>query len=220
LPGSAQYAQVQIRLEPLAGNTGLEFESRVSGWPGDYVEGVRKGVVDALKRGPLAGLPVVGVKAVLTGGAFLAGQSSAHAFETAARAAVQQGLAEAAPGLAEPVMRLELVAPKDYRSDVLGDLKMRRGRIDGEDRRGDDVVIAAIAPFAELLGYVAFVARWQASVTMAFSHYARAPRSSDDGPRSDDDDSPAPFRPAVGMRPAEYRRLAVHHPRHLSEVDA
>jgi elongation factor G len=191
---SGQYARVKMHFEPLAPGSGFEFDNEVVGGtvPKEYVPGVEKGVRDSLENGVLAGFPVIDLKVTLTGGAYHEADSSALAFEIAARAAMKEGLAKAAPKLLEPIMRVEVVTPRNYMGDVIGDLNRRRGRITGQDQRGNAEVINAMVPLANLFGYAGFLkslSRGEASFILQFSHYGPVPPPNDD-----------PFRPAVGMR--------------------
>ncbi|MGA8818990.1 MAG: elongation factor G, partial [Xanthobacteraceae bacterium] len=122
--GSGQYARVKMHFEPLPSGSGFEFENDVVGGtvPKEYVPGVEKGVRGSLDNGVLAGFPVIDLKVTLTDGAYHEVDSSALAFEIASRAAMKEGLAKAAPKLLEPVMRVEVVTPRDYMGDVIGDL--------------------------------------------------------------------------------------------------
>ncbi len=184
-----------MRFEPLPPGSGFLFENKVVGGtvPKEYVPGVEKGIKGSIENGVLAGFPVIDFKAVLTDGAYHEVDSSALAFEIAARAAFKEGMQKASPKLLEPMMRVEVVTPKEYMGDVIGDLLSRRGQVTGQDQRGNAEVIAAMVPLARMFGYrpaLASLARNQAIFTMAFSQYAPV-ESSDD---------PEPFAPAVGMR--------------------
>ena len=192
--GSGQYARVKITFEPLPPGSGYQFENDVTGGavPKEYIPGVEKGLKDSLKSGVLAGFPVIDVKATLCDGAYHDVDSSALAFEIAARSAFREGIQKAGPLLLEPVMRVEVVTPRDYMGDVIGDLKSRRGRITSQDHRGNAEVINATVPLSNLFGYIntlRSISRERANCSMDFSHYA--PVLIDPDP---------PFRPAVGMR--------------------
>src|SRR6202011_4601607 len=137
-----------------------------------------KGIKGSVDTGVLAGFPVIDFRAVLFDGAYHDVDSSALAFEIAARAAFKEGIMKAGPKLLEPVMRVEVVTPKDYVGDVIGDLLSRRGRIQGQDQRGNAEVINAMVPLANMFGYVKFlngVPQGRATFTMQFSHYASLP---------------------------------------------
>ncbi len=180
--GSGQYARVKMHFTPLPPGSGFEFENEVVGGavPKEYVPGVEKGVKGSLENGVLAGFPVIDLKVTLTDGAYHEVDSSALAFEIAARAAMKEGLAKAAPKLLEPIMRVEVVTPRDYMGDVIGDLNSRRGRITGQDQRGNAEVINAMVPLANMFGYVnnlRSMSQGRAQYTMHFDHYEQVPQA-------------------------------------------
>ena len=180
--GSGQYARVKMHFDPLVAGGGFEFENDVVGGtvPKEYVPGVEKGVRGSLENGVLAGFPVIDLKVTLTDGAYHEVDSSALAFEIAARAAMKEGLAKAAPKLLEPVMRVEVVTPRDYMGDVIGDLNSRRGRITGQDQRGNAEVINAMVPLANMFGYVntlRSMSQGRAQYSMTFDHYEQVPQA-------------------------------------------
>jgi elongation factor G len=180
--GSGQYARVKLHFEPLPPGSGFTFENEVVGGtvPREYIPGVEKGVRGSLDNGVLAGFPVIDLKVELTDGAYHEVDSSALAFEIAARAAMREGLAKAAPKLLEPVMKVEVVTPRDYMGDVIGDLNSRRGRITGQDQRGNAEVINAMVPLANMFGYVntlRSMSQGRAQYTMHFDHYEQVPQA-------------------------------------------
>ena len=180
--GSGQYARVKMHFAPLPPGSGFEFENDVVGGtvPKEYVPGVEKGVKGSLDNGVLAGFPVIDLKVTLTDGAYHEVDSSALAFEIAARAAMKEGLAKAGPKLLEPIMRVEVVTPRDYMGDVIGDLNSRRGRITGQDQRGNAEVINAMVPLANMFGYVnnlRSMSQGRAQYTMHFDHYEQVPQA-------------------------------------------
>jgi elongation factor G len=180
--GSGQYARVKLRLEPQPPGTPFEFSNEVVGGtvPKEYIPGVEKGVRGSLDNGVLAGFPVIDLKVELTDGAYHEVDSSALAFEIAARAAMKEGLNKAAPKLLEPVMKVEVVTPRDYMGDVIGDLNSRRGRITGQDQRGNAEVINAMVPLANMFGYVnnlRSMSQGRAQYTMHFDHYEQVPQA-------------------------------------------
>jgi elongation factor G len=180
--GSGQYARVKLHFDPLPPGSGFEFENDVVGGtvPKEYVPGVEKGVKGSLDNGVLAGFPVIDLKVTLTDGAYHEVDSSALAFEIAARAAMKEGLAKAAPKLLEPVMKVEVVTPRDYMGDVIGDLLSRRGRITGQEQRGNAEVINAMVPLANMFGYVnnlRSMSQGRAQYTMHFNHYEQVPQA-------------------------------------------
>ncbi len=180
--GAGQYAEVRLHIEPLPPGTGFAFENEVVGGsvPREYVPGVEKGVKGSLDSGVLAGFPVIDLKVDLTDGKYHEVDSSALAFEIAARAAMKEGLMKAGPKLLEPVMKVEVVTPREYMGDVIGDLNSRRGRITGQDQRGNAEVINAMVPLANMFGYVntlRSMSQGRAQYTMHFDHYEQVPQA-------------------------------------------
>lgn len=157
--GAGQFAKVKIRFEPLEEGGGFVFEDKIFGGsiPKEYIPGVEKGLESAIKNGIIAGYPVVDVKATLLDGAFHEVDSSALAFEIAARSAFRK-LAEpsngAGPKILEPIMKVEVVTPDEYMGDVNGDLNRRRGQINSMNERGIAKVITASVPLSEMFGYI------------------------------------------------------------------
>ena len=148
--------------------------------PKEYIPGVEKGLKGSIDSGVLAGFPVIDFKATLYDGAYHDVDSSALAFEIAARAAFKEGIAKAGPKLLEPIMRVEVVTPRDYMGDVIGDLNSRRGRITGQDQRGNAEVIKAMVPLANMFGYVntlRSMSQGRAQYTMHFDHYEQVPQA-------------------------------------------
>jgi elongation factor G len=180
--GSGQYARVKIRFEPLPAGSGYQFENDVVGGtvPKEYIPGVEKGLKGSIDNGVLAGFPVIDFKATLYDGAYHDVDSSALAFEIASRAAFKEGIQKAGPKLLEPIMRVEVVTPRDYMGDVIGDLNSRRGRITGQDQRGNAEVIGAMVPLANMFGYVntlRSMSQGRAQYTMHFDHSEQVPQA-------------------------------------------
>jgi elongation factor G len=180
--GSGQFARVKIVLEPLEPGAGFEFESKVVGGsvPKEYIPGVEKGVKSVLDNGVLAGFPIIDLKVTLIDGAYHEVDSSALAFEIAARAAFREAAQKAAPKLLEPIMKVEVVSPEDYVGGVIGDLTGRRGQILGQEMRGNATVINAMVPLANMFGYVntlRSMSQGRAQFTMQFDHYAQVPQN-------------------------------------------
>jgi elongation factor G len=187
--GSGQYARIKVQFEPLPPGSGYVFENDVVGGrvPKEYIPGVEKGLEAAHNTGVLVGFPVIDFKATLTDGAYHDVDSSALAFEIAARAAFREGIPKAGPVLLEPVMRVEVVTPEDYMGDVIGDLNSRRGQISGMDSRGNARVINAQVPLANMFGYVntlRSMSQGRAQFTMHFDHYERVPQAVADEDRA------------------------------------
>jgi elongation factor G len=183
--GSGQFARVKIVAEPNEPGAGYVFESKVVGGnvPKEYIPGVEKGLESVLGAGVLAGFPVVDLKVQLVDGAYHEVDSSALAFEIASRAALREALQKGHSVLLEPIMKVEVVTPEDYTGSVIGDLNSRRGHIQGQDMRGNAVVINAMVPLANMFGYVntlRSMSQGRATYTMQFDHYEEVPRGEAD----------------------------------------
>ena len=147
--------------------------------PREYIPGVRKGVTGAMNGGIVAGYPVIDVKATLLDGDHHEVDSSVMAFELAARAAAREALGQGSPKLLEPVMRVEVVTPDGYMGDVIGDLKSRRGQIQGMDASGNATTVCAMVPLATMFGYVnslRSLTQGRAQYSMFFDHYEPVPQ--------------------------------------------
>lgn len=154
--GSGQFGDVWIRFEPQTESEGLIFAEEVFGGsvPRNFFPAVEKGVREACVHGPLAGYPMVNLKAVLYDGSYHPVDSSEIAFKTAAQLAYKAALPEGNPVLLEPVGELKVTVPDSYMGDVIGDLNKRRGRVMGMDPTGDgEQVITAEVPMGEMGTY-------------------------------------------------------------------
>jgi elongation factor G len=180
--GSGQFAQVKIVAEPLPPGGGFAFENDIVGGavPKEYIPGVEKGLESVLGSGVLAGFPVVDLKVSLIDGRYHDVDSSALAFEIAARAALREALQKGGSVLLEPIMKVEVVTPEDYTGSVIGDLNSRRGQIQGQDMRGNANVITAMVPLANMFSYVnnlRSMSQGRATFTMQFDHYEQVPQN-------------------------------------------
>ena len=180
--GSGQFARIKITIEPAEPNEGFVFESKIVGGnvPKEYIPGVSKGIESVMSSGPLAGFPMLDIKATLTDGAYHDVDSSVLAFEIAGRAGFREGIAKAGPKLLEPVMKVEVVTPEDYMGDVIGDLNSRRGQIAGTENRGIVTVITAMVPLANMFGYVnnlRSMSQGRAQYSIVFDHYEQVPQA-------------------------------------------
>ncbi len=182
--GSGQFARIKFTVQPNEPGKGFEFESKIIGGtvPKEYIPGVEKGLESVIGSGPLAGFPVVDVKVTLTDGAYHEVDSSAIAFEIAARQGLREAFQkkEAGAVLLEPIMKVEVVTPEDFTGSVIGDLNSRRGQIQGQDMRGNANVVNAMVPLANMFGYVNTLrsfSQGRASFSMSFDHYAEVPRN-------------------------------------------
>ncbi|MDI6809333.1 MAG: elongation factor G [Candidatus Eisenbacteria bacterium] len=174
--GKGQYGDVVLKVEPYTGSEGFLFESKIAGGviPREFIPAVRKGVLDALENGILAGYPVINVKVMLIDGSYHDVDSSEVAFRVAGSMAFKEAARKAGPRLLEPVMDVEVVIPEEYVGDVSGDLSGRRGRIGGMFVRGNAKVIAATVPLAEMFGYATrlrSLSQGRGVFTMQFARY-------------------------------------------------
>ena len=179
--GSGQFARVIIDFEPGETGSGFIFESKIVGGsvPREFIPGVEKGLKGAKDTGTIAGFPCIDFKATLVDGAYHDVDSSALAFEIAARAAFREGLPKSSPVLLEPIMKVEVVTPEDYMGDVIGDLNSRRGQIADMGSRGNARVITAMVPLANMFGYIntlRSMSQGRAQYTMHFDHYDPVPQ--------------------------------------------
>ncbi|MCR9061952.1 MAG: elongation factor G, partial [Rhodobacteraceae bacterium] len=180
--GSGQFARIKLTIEPAEPNEGYVFDSKVVGGnvPKEYIPGVTKGIESVMSSGPLAGFPMLDIKATLTDGAYHDVDSSVLAFEIAGRAGFREAIQKAGPKLLEPIMKVEVVTPEDYMGDVIGDLNSRRGQIAGTENRGIVTVITAMVPLANMFGYVnnlRSMSQGRAQYSMVFDHYEQVPQA-------------------------------------------
>lgn len=180
--GAGQFARLKLEIEPGKKGSGFQFVNRITGGaiPKEYIPGIEKGLAAAAESGTLAGFPVIDFQVTLVDGSSHDVDSSALAFEIAARAAFRQGIARAGPVLLEPVMDVEVVTPEDYLGEVIGDLNSRRGQVAAMGARGNAKAIRAIVPLANMFGYVQrlrSMSQGRAQYTMRFDHYEAAPDS-------------------------------------------
>jgi elongation factor G len=178
--GTGQFARVKIIFEPNPEGEDFLFESKIVGGavPKEYIPGVQKGIQSVMSSGPVAGFPMLGVKATLIDGAFHDVDSSVLAFEIASRAAFREGAQKAGAQLLEPIMKVEVVTPEDYVGSVIGDINGRRGQIQNQEMRGNATVINAMVPLANMFKYVdtlRSMSQGRAQYTMQFDHYEPVP---------------------------------------------
>ena len=179
--GRGQYGHVVLRVEPLPAGGGFEFVDGTKGGviPREYIPAIEKGVKEAMESGMLAGYPVVDVKATVVYGSYHEVDSSEIAFKIAGSMAFKEAMGKASPVILEPIMSLEVVTPEEYMGEVISDINRRRGRIAGQEPRGNAQVIAAHAPLAEMFGYATDLrsrTQGRATFTMQFSHYEPVPK--------------------------------------------
>jgi len=179
--GTGQFARVKLVFEPGEPGSGFVFESAIVGGavPKEYIPGVQKGLESVKDNGLLAGFPLIDFKATLVDGAYHDVDSSVLAFEIASRAAFKELREKGGPKLLEPIMSVEVVTPEEYLGSVIGDLNGRRGQIQGQDVRGNAIVINAFVPLANMFGYVnnlRGMSQGRAQFTMTFDHYDTVPQ--------------------------------------------
>jgi len=180
--GAGQFAKIDYIIEPGEVGTGFEFISKVTGGnvPREFWPAVQKGFEGSIVEGVLAGFPMQDVKVTLMDGAYHAVDSSAVAFETAARAAYRQTMPKASPQLLEPIMNIDVFTPEDHVGDVIGDLNRRRGMIKAQEAQVSGVRIKSEAPLSEMFGYIGdlrTMTSGRGQFSMEFSHYSSCPKN-------------------------------------------
>ncbi|HEY7975583.1 MAG TPA: elongation factor G [Ktedonobacterales bacterium] len=180
--GRGQYGDVWIRVEPLERGAGFEFVNGVVGGtvPKEFIKPTEEGVREAREAGVFAGFQMVDVKATLYDGSYHEVDSSEMAFKTAGSMGFRAACEKAGPVLLEPIMKIEVTTPPDYYGDVVGDITRRRGQVTGMEERGGSQVLRALAPLAEMFGYVndlRSMTSGRAAYTMEFSHYEETPKN-------------------------------------------
>ncbi|NWK56432.1 elongation factor G [Verrucomicrobiaceae bacterium N1E253] len=182
--GSGQYGKIDYIIEPTDAEEGeeFEFESKVVGGnvPKEYWPAIEKGFKRSKDKGVLAGFPCLNFKVTLVDGGFHAVDSSAIAFEIAAKAAYRQSIPKAGPQLLEPIMKLDVFTPEDNVGDVIGDLNRRRGMIKEQERTPTGIRVKADAPLSDMFGYIGdlrTMTSGRGQFSMEFSHYAPCPKN-------------------------------------------
>ena len=178
--GSGQFAKIDYVIAPGEIGSGYEFESKVSGGnvPREFWPAIEKAFGVSMDEGTLAGFPLLDVKVTLMDGGFHAVDSSAIAYELAAKAAYRQSVPKASPQLLEPVMKVDVFTPEDHVGDVIGDLNRRRGMIKSQEAGITGVRVKADCPLAEMFGYIGdlrTMTSGRGQFSMEFSHYAPCP---------------------------------------------
>ncbi len=180
--GSGQFGRIDYIIEPGEPGSGFVFQSKVTGGnvPREFWPAVEKGFASCTDEGVLAGFPCLDFKVTLLDGAFHAVDSSAVAFEIAARAAYRQSIPKAAPQLIEPIMKVDVFTPDAHVGDVIGDLNRRRGMIKSQEAGVTGVRIKADVPLSEMFGYIGdlrTMTSGRGQFSMEFSHYLPCPKS-------------------------------------------
>jgi elongation factor G len=180
--GSGQFAKIDYIVEPGEPGSGYEFESKVTGGnvPREFWPAVQKGFELSMEKGVLAGYPCLDFKVTLTDGAYHPVDSSAVAYELAAKAAYRQSMPKAGPQLMEPIMKVDVFTPEDHVGDVIGDLNRRRGMIKSQEPGATSVRVKADCPLSEMFGYIGdlrTMTSGRGQFSMEFSHYAPCPKN-------------------------------------------
>ena len=180
--GSGQYGKIDYTIQPNEPGAGYAFESVVVGGnvPREFWPAIDKGFKESMNKGVLAGYPVVDVKVTLRDGAFHAVDSSAIAFEIAAKGGYRQTMQKAGPQILEPIMKVDVFTPEDHVGDVIGDLNRRRAMIKSQDTAPIGVRIKAEAPLSEMFGYIntlRTMTSGRGQFSMEFSHYSPCPKN-------------------------------------------
>ena len=180
--GHGQYGHVKITVEPSGVGAGFVFENEISGGtvPKEYIKPIEQGIREALQTGVLAGYEVKDVKVTLYDGSYHEVDSSELAFKIAGSMAFKDACKRAGPALLEPMMRVEVVLPKEYAGTVNGDLNSRRGRIEGMEERPGTQIVSALVPLSNMFGYSTELrsrTQGRATYTMHFDHYEEVPRN-------------------------------------------
>jgi len=178
--GRGQFGDARIEVSPLPRGAGFEFEDAIVGGaiPRQFIPAVEKGILEALREGPIAGYPVMDVKVRLYDGAFHSVDSSEMAFKVAGSMAFKNAVAQARPVLLEPYVKVEVLAPAELVGEIMGDLSGRRGRPMGIEQRGDRQLIQAEVPQIEMLTYardLRSITGGRANFHVDFAHYEEVP---------------------------------------------
>jgi elongation factor G len=177
--GKGQFGHVVINAEP-APEEGFDFVNKIKGGaiPTEFIPAVEQGIEEALGSGVKAGYPMVDVRVELVDGKYHDVDSSEMAFKIAGSMAVQAATRRAKPVLLEPVMSVEVVTPEEFLGDVIGDLSRRRGKVQGQEQRGNALAVQAFVPLGEMFGYATDVrssTQGRATYTMQFERYEEVP---------------------------------------------
>ena len=180
--GSGQYGKIDYIVTPGETGSGFIFKSSVVGGnvPKEYFPAIEKGFRTMMVEGPLAGFPLLDVEIELVDGGFHAVDSSAIAFEIAAKGAYRQSMPKAGPQLLEPIMKVDVYTPDDHVGDVIGDLNRRRGMINDQEAGVTGVRIKANVPLSEMVGYIGHLRTMtsgRGQFSMEFAHYLHCPNS-------------------------------------------
>jgi elongation factor G len=178
--GHGQFGDCKIKMEPLPRGGNFEFVNDIFGGsiPKNFIPAVEKGIVEAAARGYLAGFPVVDFRVILYDGSYHDVDSNELSFKTAGRIAFKKAMEQAKPTLLEPIMKVEITIPEEFAGAIMGDLNSRRGRIQGMDNKGNNTVVKAEVPMAEMLTYgvdLTAMTQGRGSFQMEMAHYDVVP---------------------------------------------
>ncbi len=180
--GRGQYGHVWLKMKPKDRGEGFEFINEIKGGtiPQEFIPAVEKGVKEAMEKGAVAGYPMVDMQVTLYDGSFHEVDSSELAFKIAAIQAMQEGAKRASPVILEPIMRIEIVCPKNFFSEVIGNFNARRGQITETSDKLDLKIIEGKVPLAEMFGYATALrslTEGRGTFTMEFDHYQEVPQN-------------------------------------------
>lgn len=178
--GHGQFGDCKIKMEPMPRGGGFEFVNDIFGGsiPKNFIPAVEKGIVEAAERGYLAGYPVVDFRVILYDGSYHDVDSNELSFKTAGRIAFRKAMEIAKPTLLEPIMSVEITIPEEFAGAIMGDLNSRRGRIQGMDNKGNNTIVKAEVPMAEMLTYgvdLTSMTQGRGSFSMEMAHYDVVP---------------------------------------------
>ncbi len=184
--GRGQYGHVWIEFTPVEAGEGFTFEDNIVGGvvPREYISSIEKGLVEAMKTGAMAGYPLIDVKARLFDGSYHDVDSSEQAYQIAASLAMKEAYKVCKPVLLEPIMRVDVTTPDEYMGDVMGDISSRRGQIQGQENRGNALIITAFVPLSEMFGYATDLRTYtqgRATYSMTMDHYDECPANIAEG---------------------------------------
>ena len=180
--GSGQFGKIDYRITPGEPGSGFKFSSTVVGGnvPKEFFPAIEKGFKGMMEEGPLANYPMLDVEIELFDGSYHAVDSSAVAFELAAKGAYRQSMSKAGPQIIEPIMKVDVFTPEDHVGDVIGDLNRRRGMIKDQEAGTTGVRIKADVPLAEMFGYIGHLRTMtsgRGQFSMEFAHYLPCPQN-------------------------------------------
>jgi elongation factor G len=178
--GRGQYGDCWLEIEPAARGTGFEFVERIKGGtiPRNYIPAIESGVKEACETGTLAGYPIIDVKVTVFDGSYHEVDSNENAFKMAGSMGLKAVVHKAKPIILEPIMKMEVVTPKEFMGDVIGDISSRRAHIELIENRAEMCIISALIPLSETFGYTTALrsqTQGRASQSIEFNSYQEIP---------------------------------------------